>query len=282
VLLRCACYETSVSLTLFALQTNHHQPPINNKQEPKACTILLRGASKDTLNEVERNLHDAMGVARNIRLSPSLVPGGGAVEMAVSRALSGAGCGRLPCRCAAVFLAHQPCLCDVGKTPHKKSTPNKPKPIQNQNQQNQNTERAPTVEGTEALPYRAAGAAMEVIPRTLAQNCGANVIRTLTKLRAKHAEAAAGGAPGAPGCSYGINGETGEITDMRALGVWEPLAVKEQTIKTAIESATLLLRIDDIVSGISKKGAPGGGGGGGGGPQVDDGNDVDPEAMLPE
>ncbi len=39
---------------------------------------------------------------------------------------------------------------------------------------------------------------MEVIPRTLAQNCGANVIRTLTKLRAKHAES--------PGCTFGING----------------------------------------------------------------------------
>jgi T-complex protein 1 subunit gamma len=43
----------------------------------------------------------------------------------------------------------------------------------------------PLQEGVEAWPYKAVGAAMEVIPRTLAQNCGANVIRTLTKLRAK-------------------------------------------------------------------------------------------------
>ena len=35
--------------------------------------------------------------------------------------------------------------------------------------------------------------------------------------------------------------------------MWEPYEVKAQTIKTAIESATLLLRIDDIVSGIAKK-----------------------------
>ena len=55
--------------------------------EPKACTILLRGASKDVLNEVERNLHDAMGVARNVMTDPRLVPGGGAVEMAISRGL---------------------------------------------------------------------------------------------------------------------------------------------------------------------------------------------------
>lgn len=72
----------------------------------------------------------------------------------------------------------------------------------------------------------------------------------------------------------------GEITDMRALGVWEPLAVKTQTLKTSIEAATMLLRIDDIVSGISKSRAAGGGGPSG--PQVDDGDAVDPEQMLPE
>ena len=56
--------------------------------EPKACSIILRGASRDTLNEVERNLHDAMGVARNVVHDPGLLPGGGAVEMAVSRAIA--------------------------------------------------------------------------------------------------------------------------------------------------------------------------------------------------
>ena len=49
---------------------------------------MLRGASKDVLNEVERNLHDAMHVARNIFLDPRVVPGGGAVEMEVSRGLA--------------------------------------------------------------------------------------------------------------------------------------------------------------------------------------------------
>ncbi|KAF4519430.1 hypothetical protein B566_EDAN008657 [Ephemera danica] len=56
-------------------------------QDPKACTILLRGASKDVLNEAERNLQDALHVARNIMLSPKLVAGGGAVEMAVSQVM---------------------------------------------------------------------------------------------------------------------------------------------------------------------------------------------------
>jgi len=53
-------------------------------EEPKACTILLRGGSKDVLNEVERNLQDALGVARNVLLNPKLVPGGGALEMQIA------------------------------------------------------------------------------------------------------------------------------------------------------------------------------------------------------
>lgn len=61
----------------------------------------------------------------------------------------------------------------------------------------------------------------EIIPRTLAQNCGANTIRTLTALRARHAAA----------CSTaGIDGDSGDIVDMAVKGIWEPLAVKLQVI----------------------------------------------------
>ncbi|XP_060804498.1 T-complex protein 1 subunit gamma [Amyelois transitella] len=157
-------------------------------KNPKACTILLRGASKDVLNEIERNLQDALHVAKNLVLSPRLVAGGGAVEMALSAALA-------------------------ARAPH-------------------------------SSPYRAVAQALEIIPRTLAQNCGANTIRTLTALRARHAAGAH---------STGIDGDTGEIVDMAVKGIWEPLAVKLQVYKTAVETAILLLRIDDIVSGSKKK-----------------------------
>jgi chaperonin GroEL (HSP60 family) len=192
---------------------------------PKACTVLLRGASKDVLNEVERNLADAVGVARNVVRCPRLVPGGGAPEMAASAAL---------------------------------------------------TALAASLPGPEAGPVAAVGKALEVIPRTLASNCGANVIRLLTELRAKHA---AGVATGSGPCPYGIDGVAGSIADAKAAGVWEPLEVKEATLKTAMGCATLLLRIDDIVSGIRKKGS---GGGGPSGPVADDGENVDSEQMLPE
>jgi T-complex protein 1 subunit gamma len=163
-------------------------------KDPKACTIVLRGASKDVLNEVERNLQDAMNVARNVYFHPRLCPGGGATEMAISVKL-----------------------------------------MQN----------ASSVEGVEHWPYRSVAESLEVIPRTLVQNCGGSAMRVLTQLRAKHASG--------EGHSWGIDGTQGVIVDMKEYGVWEPFAVKAQTMKTAIESACLLLRVDDIVSGISKK-----------------------------
>merc|ERR1712024_259773 len=181
---------------------------IEQCKNPKACTILLRGASKDILNEVERNLQDAIHVARNIFLKPKLVPGGGAVEMEVAHLLS---------------------------------------------------EKSKSLKGVIQWPYRSLASALEVIPRTLAQNCGANTVRTLTTLRAKHAEG--------DNASCGINGLTGKIEDMKALGIFEPLAVKLQTYKTAVETAILLLRIDDIVSGSKKKDGAGGGAPPAGGPE---------------
>ncbi|KAI8528739.1 hypothetical protein RHMOL_Rhmol12G0170500 [Rhododendron molle] len=60
---------------------------VDNCKDPKACTVLLRGASKDLLNEVERNLQDALSVARNILKNPKLLPGGGATELTVSATL---------------------------------------------------------------------------------------------------------------------------------------------------------------------------------------------------
>lgn len=144
-------------------------------ETPKACTILLRGPSKDVLNEVERNLQDAMSVARNVVFHPRLSPGGGATEMAVSVKLS---------------------------------------------------QLAKTIEGVQQWPYKAVADAMEVIPRTLVQNAGASPIRSLTRLRAKHVEGLT---------TWGVDGETGSLVDMKEYGVWEPEAVKLQSIKTAIE-----------------------------------------------
>lgn len=62
---------------LLTILSSHRFFAFIQGKNPKACTIILRGASKDVLNEVERNLQDAMAVARNVMLDPRLVPGGG-------------------------------------------------------------------------------------------------------------------------------------------------------------------------------------------------------------
>lgn len=69
-------------------------------------------------------------------------------------------------------------------------------------------------------------------------------------MRAKHA---AHTDPNTP-CTWGIDGENGELVEQAKNNLWEPLSVKLQTYKTAVETAILLLRIDDIVSGSKKKG----------------------------
>merc|ERR1719361_725399 len=106
-------------------------------------------------------------------------------------------------------------------------------------------EKAKTIQGTRQYAYRAVADALEVIPRSLAHNCGADVVRVITDLRARHASA--------DGLNWGIDGHKGVVADVRALGIMDTLAVKQQTLKTAIEAAAMLLRIDDIISGISKK-----------------------------
>ena len=114
-------------------------------------------------------------------------------------------------------------------------------------------EESKTIEDIQQWPFRSVAAALEVIPRTLVENCGGSTIRLLTALRAKHAEGKGAN------CNWGIDGNIGEITDMKALKVLDPFLVKTQTIKTAIEAATMLLRIDDIVSGMAPTSAGGGG-----------------------
>lgn len=121
--------------------------------------------------------------------------------------------------------------------------------------------KAKQIEGVAQWPYKAVAEAMEVIPRTLIQNSGNSPIKVLTQLRAKHAEGYEDEQH--KGSSWGIDGDAGKVVDMRQFGVWEPLAVKEQSVKTAVESACLLLRVDDIVAAKAAKQASGPIGGGG-------------------
>jgi len=113
---------------------------------------------------------------------------------------------------------------------------------------------ATKVGGREQLAVEAFADAVEVIPRTLAENAGLQPIDILVELRSKH------DAP--EGKNIGINVFTGKLQNSVEEGVIEPLVVKEQAIKSAAESAAMILRIDDVITAKSPKGGPGGPGGG--------------------
>ncbi len=116
-------------------------------------------------------------------------------------------------------------------------------------------EYAATVGGREQLAIEAFADAMEVIPKTLAENAGLDQIDSLVALRSQHEKAAK---------SAGLDMDTGKAVDMLNLGVVEPLKVKTQAIQSAAEAAVMILRIDDVIA--SKAGGPGGMPGGMGGP----------------
>jgi thermosome len=99
---------------------------------------------------------------------------------------------------------------------------------------------AAKVGGREQLAIEAFANALEVIPRTLAENSGLDPIDIMAELRAAHEKP--------DGWKYGVDVFEGKVADMWALGVIEPLAVKLQAIKAATEAATMILRIDDIIA----------------------------------
>jgi thermosome len=119
---------------------------------------------------------------------------------------------------------------------------------------------AETLPGREQLAVRSFGEAMEIVPLTLGENAGLDPVDLLLELRTRHEK----GEKWA-----GVDVFEGKIKDMRELKVYEPLAVKKQTIKSANEAATMILRIDDVISSGKMKappmpsgGMPGGGYGG--------------------
>ncbi len=119
---------------------------------------------------------------------------------------------------------------------------------------------ANTVGGREQLAIEAFAKALEIIPRTLAENAGMDPINTLIQLKAEHEKG---------NSTYGINFETNEVSDMTKLGVVDPLRVKKHALESAVEVSTMILRIDDVIAsrkssaGESPGGMPGMGGMGG-------------------
>jgi len=108
-------------------------------------------------------------------------------------------------------------------------------------------EYAQTLPGREQLAVISYADALESIPLTLAENAGLDPIDVLSELRARHEKNETWA---------GIEVNEGKPKNMEKAGVFEPLAVKKQIIKSATEAATMILKIDDIIAAGKMKAPP--------------------------
>ncbi|MEM1586622.1 MAG: thermosome subunit beta [Candidatus Bathyarchaeia archaeon] len=100
-------------------------------------------------------------------------------------------------------------------------------------------EYANTLSGREQLAAQALADAVETIPIALAENAGLDPIDIISELRAKHEKGETWA---------GVDALGGKVRNMRELDVYEPLLVKKQVIKSAVEAATMILKIDDVIA----------------------------------
>ncbi len=151
----------------------------------EVITLLLRGASEQSLAEAERALKNAVAALAAVAKEGRAVPGGGALEAELASRL-------------------------------------------------QKYSRA--LDGREQLAVAAFAVALEVIPKTIAQNAGLDYLDLLLALRATHANG---------NDVHGIDVEHGKICSMFEEGVAEPANLKAQAISCAAEVACMILRVDD-------------------------------------
>jgi thermosome len=121
---------------------------------------------------------------------------------------------------------------------------------------------AAKVGGREQLAVEAFAETLEIIPKTLAENAGLEPIDVMVELRSAHEKP--------KGHLMGVDVFTGKVVNMQRKKVIEPLSVKEQAVKSAAESASMILRIDDVIAVSKTAGPPGGAGKGPGMPGGED------------
>jgi thermosome len=113
---------------------------------------------------------------------------------------------------------------------------------------------AESISGREQLAVKAFAEAFEVLTTTLSENAGLDPIDIVSDLRSRHEKGE---------IWAGIEVLSGKVQDMSKAGVFEPLIVKKQIIKSATEAAMMILRIDDVIASQKMKAPPGPPGGGG-------------------
>jgi len=106
---------------------------------------------------------------------------------------------------------------------------------------------AETLPGREQLAVKSFAEALEAVPITLTENAGLDPIDVLSELIARHEKGETWA---------GIEVHSGKVQDMNQAGVFEPLAVKKQIVKSATEAASMILKIDDVIAAGKMKAPP--------------------------
>ncbi|MDY6966114.1 MAG: thermosome subunit beta [Halobacteriota archaeon] len=106
-----------------------------------------------------------------------------------------------------------------------------------------------SLKGREQLAVQKFADALEIVPRTLAENAGLDPIDKIVELRSKHEQGDK---------NAGLNVYSGKVVDMLDSGVVEPLRVKVQAVSSASSAAIMILRIDDVIASSKMGGMPGG------------------------
>jgi len=158
-------------------------------EKTKTVTIVLRGGAEQFIEEAERSLNDAIMIVRRAIRAYSVVAGGGAIEMELSR-----------------FLR----------------------------------EYLRTIGGKQQFVINGFAKALEVIPRTLADNSGFDSTDIMNKLRQKHAQSE-------EGMWYGVDVNSQGIVNTFEKFVWEPELVRVNVLGAATEAACLILSVDETV-----------------------------------
>ncbi|MEE9563828.1 MAG: thermosome subunit beta [Nitrosopumilaceae archaeon] len=172
---------------------------IEGCRNPQSVSILIRGGSQRVVDEVDRSMHDALMVVKDVIEKPEIVAGGGSPEAYIAAQLK---------------------------------------------------EWADNFHGRKQLAIKKYAEALEVLPLTIAENAGMDPIDTMVSLRAKQSQ----------GKKWtGIDARNTTISDMLAIDIVEPVAVKEQIIKSATETANMIIRIDDVIAISGDTGGAGGG-----------------------
>ena len=154
----------------------------------KTATIIIRGGAEQFIEEAERSMNDAIMIVRRASKATSIVAGGGAIEMELSKYVRNEGM---------------------------------------------------KISGKEQLIVLGFAKALEIIPKTLAQNSALDAIDIMNKLRQKHNKE--------NDCKFGVNCFNGGIIDTYINYVWEPTILKENILNSATEAACTIISVDQTI-----------------------------------